>query len=145
MSKTDVNRSTAYYALLRITRDQAYANLELNNQIDRNRPDAPAFVRELVYTVLRNRNYLDFLLAQMVSRGFQKLRPQPLTLLRMGLAQILYMDSVPDHAAVNETVRLARKHCVHQAGMINGVLRTYLRQADTLRKPDSIRDRKSVV
>ncbi len=140
MSKTDVNRSTAYYALLRITRDQAYANLELNNQIDRNRPDAPAFVRELVYTVLRNRNYLDFLLAQMVSRGFQKLRPQPLTLLRMGLAQILYMDSVPDHAAVNETVRLARKHCVHQAGMINGVLRTYLRQADTLRKPDSIRN-----
>ena len=105
----DVNRKTAYNTLLEMEINQAYSNIELNKQIGELKPDSPAFVRELVYGVIENRVYLDHILQQLIPKGLKGLKKQTLTLLRMGLYQLIFMDSVPDYAAVNEIVKMARR------------------------------------
>ena len=132
----DSNRKTAYLTLLSIEKNDAFSNLELNQQIRESHPDSPAFVRELVYGVLRNKLYLDHLLLQLIPRGLKGQRRRTMTLLRMGLYQIIFMESVPDYAAVSETVKLARRYLTGRDGFINGVLRGYLRKQDQLQLPD---------
>ena len=97
----DRNRKAAYQTLIRVIRDHAYVNIEAGRQIDRCKADSPAFTRELVYGTMQHWLYLDYLLEQLVSRGYRKLKPQVNVLLHMGAYQILFMDSVPDYAAVN--------------------------------------------
>ena len=123
----DLNRKTAYEVLLDMETNQSYSNLALNNFIEKNKPENPAFVRELVYGVLENRILLDYYLAQLVASGLKKVKKQDLTILRMGVYQILAMDSVPDYAAINESVVLARKFCRGRDKFINGVLRNFQR------------------
>lgn len=132
----DKNRKTAYLTLLEIERFQVYSNIELNRQIRENSPDSPAFVRELVYGVLTSQRYLDHVLNQLIPRGLKGIKKQTLVLLRMGLYQILEMDSVPEYAAVNETVKLARRFAAGREGFINGVLRGYGKKKAQLRMPD---------
>ena len=124
----DLNRKTAYEVLLDMETNQSYSNLALNNFIEKNKPENPAFVRELVYGVLENRILLDYYLAALVASGLKKVKKQDLTILRMGVYQILAMDSVPDYAAINESVVLARKFCRGRDKFINGVLRNFQRR-----------------
>ena len=58
----DNNRKTAYRVLLAMEEKGAYSNLELNSRIEKDQPDSPAFVREIVYGVTENRIYIDFTL-----------------------------------------------------------------------------------
>ena len=58
----DINRKTAFDVLMDVEKNGAYSNLSLNSFIEKNRPDSPAFVRELVYGVLRNKLLLDWFL-----------------------------------------------------------------------------------
>lgn len=132
----DINRKTAYNTLLEMEKNQAYSNLELNKQIQEEEPDSPAFVRELVYGVVENRMYLDYVLTQLIPKGLKGVKKQPLTLLRMGLYQIIFMDSVPEYAAVNETVKLARRMIPGRDKFINGVLRGYSKKKEEITFPD---------
>lgn len=136
----DTNRKTAYLTLLEIEKNGAYSNLELNQQIQLLKPDSPAFVRELVYGVTEQRMYLDYLLQRLIPRGLRGVKKQVLTLLRMGLYQIIFMDSVPDYAAVGETVRLAKKVAVGREGFVNGVLRGYQKKREQIKLPDRSTD-----
>ena len=137
----DLNRKTAYEVLLDMETNQSYSNLALNNFIEKNKPENPAFVRELVYGVLENRILLDYYLAALVASGLKKVKKQDLTILRMGVYQILAMDSVPDYAAINESVVLARKFCRGRDKFINGVLRNFQRRQAELE--GSLPDRSS--
>ena len=128
----DLNRKTAYEVLLDMETNQSYSNLALNNFIEKNRPENPAFVRELVYGVLENKILLDYYLGALVASGLKKVKKQDLTILRMGVYQIMSMDSVPDYAAINESVVLARKFCRGRDKFINGVLRNFQRQQSAL-------------
>jgi len=128
----DINRKTAWEVLLDMETNQSYSNLALNNFIEKNRPDNPAFVREMVYGVLENRILLDYYLDALVASGLKKVKKQDLTLLRMGVYQLMAMDSVPDYAAINETVAMARKFCRGRDKFINGVLRNFQRRAQEL-------------
>ena len=121
----DLNRKTAYHTLLEIEKNQAYSNIELNHQIGQLKPENPAFVRELVYGVLENQIYLDHILKQLIPKGLKGVKKPIKVLLRMGLYQLIFMDSVPEYAAVNETVKLARKVAPGRDGFLNGVLRGY--------------------
>lgn len=134
----DINRKTAYNTLIEIEKNQSYSNLELNRQIDNYKPESPSFVRELVYGVIENRVYLDYILNQLVDKGLKSIRKAPLTLLRMGLYQIIFMDSVPEYAAVDQTVKMARRLCYGRDGFINAVLRGYIfkKKNDKLEMPD---------
>ena len=128
----DLNRKTAFEVLLDMESNQSYSNLALNNFIEKNHPENPAFVRELVYGVLENRILLDYYLGQLVASGLKKVKKQDLTILRMGVYQIMGMDSVPDYAAINESVVLARKFCRGRDKFINGVLRNFQRRQGEL-------------
>ncbi len=136
----DINRKTAYNTLLDVESKKAYSNLALNHQIRISKPNSPAFVRELVYGVLERKLTLDYYLDQLVDEGIDSLKKQELTILRMGLYQLGYMDSVPEYAGVNESVALAKKYCRSKAGLVNGVLREYLNRRIRMRLPERDED-----
>lgn len=132
----DINRKTAYLSLIDVESKKSYSNLALNHQIIINKPNSQGFVRELVYGVLENKLTLDYYIDQIVKNGVGSLKTQELTILRMGIYQLGYMNSVPEYAAVNESVVLAKKYCRGKDGLVNGVLREYLGRKIQLRLPD---------
>jgi 16S rRNA (cytosine967-C5)-methyltransferase len=131
----DRNRKSAYYTLLDVENDMAYSNIALKSHIRRGRPDAPGFVRELTYGVVKNKIYLDYVLGNFIRTPLDKLKSCDLVILRMGLYQLLFMNSVPEYAAVDESVDLAKRFSPGHEGFINGVLRQYIRDRDYVRLP----------
>ena len=131
----DQARKTAYEVLLEIEKEMAYSNLVLNKYLDRNRPENSAFVRELVYGVLENKILLDYYLNMLVPSGIKKVKKKEATILRMGLYQMLFLDSVPDYAAVNESVILAKKYARGRDAFVNGVLRGFMKRRNELMLP----------
>lgn len=132
----DSNRKTAYYTLIDIEERKAYSNIALNNHINNGNPDSPAFVRELVYGVLENKIYLDYSIGHFIKTPVAKMKVSDLTVLRMGIYQLKFMDSVPEYAAVNESVILAKRFCSGRDGFINGVLRNFIRKEKQIELPD---------
>jgi 16S rRNA (cytosine967-C5)-methyltransferase len=89
--------------------------------------------QELVYGIIRWQATLDWLIARKTDGREQKFALQ--NLLRLGLYQIFWLDRIPDHAAVHETVELAKHDGLGaQAGFVNAVLRGYLREAGETKK-----------
>ncbi|HEY1718498.1 MAG TPA: 16S rRNA (cytosine(967)-C(5))-methyltransferase RsmB [Verrucomicrobiae bacterium] len=89
--------------------------------------------QEIVYGVVRWQSTLDWLIARKTNGREQK--PALQNLLRLGLYQIFWLDRIPDHAAVHETVELAKQNGFGpQAGFVNAILRGYLREADETKK-----------
>lgn len=136
----DADRKTAFQVLLKMERTGAYSNIELNKRIGQNPVEKEGFVREMVYSTVKNRYYLDYLLRQLVTRGYDRLPAETAVLLRLGACQIIFLSSVPPYAAVSETVTLAKRYARHQAGMVNGVLRNLIRKKDQLRRPEKEKD-----
>lgn len=105
--------------------DRALARTKLS-------PADRGLAQELVAGIVRWQSTLDWLIAGKTQERQQK--PGLQDLLRLGLYQIFWLDRIPDHAAVHETVALARQRGYgRQAGFINAVLRSYLRAAATTR------------
>lgn len=136
----DKNRKTAYHVLVDVESKKAYSNLALNHHIVVSKPNSPAFVRELVYGVLENKMLLDYVIDQLVPTGAAKLKNSELTILRMGIYQLGYMDKVPEYAAVNESVNLAKRFTAGKKNFVNGVLRSYIREKLTIKLPDRNED-----
>ncbi len=93
-------------------------------------PADRALYTALVYGVIERRLTLDYLIARLSERD--KLDPEVRTLCRLGLYQLRYMDKIPDHAAVSETVACAPRPV---RGFVNAVLRTYQRRAGEIALP----------
>lgn len=92
-----------------------------------------ALCQELVYGVVRRQAALDWLIARKTEGRQQK--PALQNLLRLGLYQIFWLDRIPPHAAVHETVELAKREGFGpKAGFINAVLRGYLREFDATKQ-----------
>lgn len=136
----DLARKTAFEILFEIEKDGAYSNLTINRFLEKNKLENPAFVRELVYGVLENKILLDFYLDQLIPSGIKKVKKKEASLLRMGLYQMIFMDSVPDYAAVNESVVIAKKLCRGREGFINGVLRGFMKKRDQISIPVKEKD-----
>jgi 16S rRNA (cytosine967-C5)-methyltransferase len=96
-------------------------------------PSERHLCQELVFGVCRQRALLDWLIARKSRQP--ALRPALATLLRLGLYQLFWLDRIPDHAVVYETVELAR-HKVHrsQSGFVNALLRAYSRERTETRR-----------
>ena len=129
--KIDIDREAAYKALLAIERDGSYSNLELSKLLASDELSNKGFIREIVYGVTENKIYLDYILDKFIKKGAAKTKLQALIILRMGVYQILFMNSVPNYAAVNESVALARRFARGTDGFINGVLRNFIRNMDS--------------
>ncbi|MDX2478893.1 MAG: 16S rRNA (cytosine(967)-C(5))-methyltransferase RsmB [Desulfuromusa sp.] len=123
---TDSPRRAAYEILQRVA-DGAFADVLLDTVLERSKLDLRdrRLVTELVYGILRLRGRIDFALTQFCHQPLLRLQPEVLLLLRLGAYQLLELDRVPAHAAVNSTVELARELQLEGAvGFINGVLRS---------------------
>ena len=134
--KIDLDREAAYKALLAIERDGSYSNLELSKMLASDGISNKGFIREIVYGVTENKIYLDYILDKFIKKGAAKTKLQALIILRMGVYQILFMNSVPNYAAVNESVALARRFARGTDGFINGVLRNFIRNMDSASEID---------
>lgn len=123
-------RITAAKLLLKMESSDAYSNILLDSafsETDLGERDK-AFAAALFYGVTERRMTLDYIIAQNSKTPFEKLDKAVITILRMGFYQLLYMPSVPESAAVNESVKLCKKLKVFSAqGFVNGMLRTFLR------------------
>lgn len=118
------DRFLAYKVLSKIERDKAYSNIVVDAVLNQNETSSAPFVCALVYGVIERKITLDYYLSQLLTQPIKKLNPQVLTILRMGVYQIKYMDKVPVSAAVNESVKLSKKvKCGFASGLINSVLR----------------------
>lgn len=117
-------RRVAHEVLLRVLRDQAYADRALDAALDRSGLDERdrGLATELVYGTLRQQQRLDFMLGQLAERPLRKLHPAVLIALRLGAYQILE-TRIPAPAAVHETVSLVRAGHKYAAGFANALLR----------------------
>ena len=134
--KIDLDREAAYKALLAIERDGSYSNLELSKMLASDGLSNKGFIREIVYGVTENKIYMDYILDKFIKKGAAKTKLQALIILRMGVYQILFMNSVPNYAAVNESVALARRFARGTDGFINGVLRNFIRNMESASEID---------
>jgi 16S rRNA (cytosine967-C5)-methyltransferase len=131
-------REFAVEILSQVERRKAYADILLDHSLKRsllsNRDRA--LLTQLVYGTLRWRGRIDWLLGKVLRRSLSATTPYLRNLLRLTLYQVLFLDRVPDYAAVNEGVELAkRREGRSSGGLLNGVVRRVLREKDRLRFP----------
>jgi 16S rRNA (cytosine967-C5)-methyltransferase len=104
-------------------------------------PEDRGLVHELFAGVLRHRSALDWRLAACSTRRWGMMTPAVQTILRLGAYQLLFLDRIPPHAAVHETVALAKVMAQeNDVGFTNAVLRALERRKDELKVP-SLLDR----
>ncbi len=119
-------RETAFDLLNRWKRSETFADELLGEQLENTQLTAVdrSLVTELFYGCLRNKLALDFLAAQVCSHPP---RATVALILQLGLYQIFFLDKIPAHAAVNESVALAKRHAsTAEAGFVNAALRRAL-------------------
>lgn len=132
-------RNTALTVLLKIENDKAYSNIALNNAVKEQGLDHKdsSFVSALVYGVLERKLTLDYIIKQYSKIPLRKIEIKTKMILRLGILQLLFMDKIPESAAVNESVKLAKKHKLQKsAGFINGILRSITRAEVKYTLPD---------
>jgi 16S rRNA (cytosine967-C5)-methyltransferase len=99
-----------------------------------------ALATQIAYGTVQRRDTLDHIASHLVRRPLGTLEPVVLAAVRVGLYQILYMDRVPDHAAVDEMVELTKGQSRGGAGFVNAVLRRGAQRGPTLLEKLSDRD-----
>ena len=135
-------RDAALKALQDVVRGDAYAAQALDRQLTgaRLRGDDRRLAASIFYFAVENRLYIEHAL-----KGFLEEKPEPVVtdILHIAAAQILFMDRVPDHAAVDEAVKQVRA-CRREgfSGLVNGVLRNLIRARDegSIQLPDRTAD-----
>ena len=128
-------RDTALRVLSAGRTASAWADASLKAQLQRDGLSGAeaALATRMVYGVLQNRALLDFYLGAYCTQKVGHLQPPLADILRLGAYQILFLDKVPDRAAVNESVELAKRNKRGQAaGLVNAVLRKVSLNKDTL-------------
>ena len=140
-------RETALNALMACRKDGAWSNGVLKEYILRDKLDSrdAGLATRLCYGVIQNRNKLDFYLQQLLTGKLKDLHPVVRDVLHLGLYQIYEMDKIPESAAVNESVTLAKKYCKNPkaSSLVNGVLRNAVRTKGQLKEPTSYADKYS--
>ena len=140
-------RETALNALIACRKEGAWSNGVLKEYIQRDRLDSrdAGLATRLCYGVLQNQAKLDFYLKQLLTGKLKDLHPVVRDILHLGLYQIYELDKIPDSAAVNESVALAKKYNKNPkaAALVNGVLRNAVRSKGTLKEPVSYAEKYS--
>ena len=126
-------REVAVNTVMQVFENKAYSNIALNrnlnesNLIDKDK----GLATELVYGTIKYKYSIDKILKTFLDKKFDKTDKYVLNILRVCIYQLRYLDKIPEFAAVNEGVNLAKKHVsVGASKLVNGVLRNYLRDRD---------------
>ena len=119
-----------FEALKAVYTDGAYSNISINEAVSHHKGLRESFVRSFAKGVIRSSIRIDHVIDSLAGKGISSIKPRPLIILRMGIYAIDELGSVPDHAAVNEAVELAKKTAKGSDRFVNGMLRNYLRRKD---------------
>ena len=124
-------RRCAYLVLRRVFEEDAWADRALRGEAERLRLDARdlGLATRLAYGAVQRRGTLDHVIASLAGRDLDRLEPAVVAALRLGAFQLAYLDRVPAHAAVGESVQLAKEDSRGGAGLVNAVLRRAAREA----------------
>lgn len=136
MKTHDKKRLAAFWALYNIEKGK-YSNVAFEESTKGLAGSELAFARELVFGTLKLNLKLDYAINYLKDKR-ARIKLKDRILLRLGLYQLDYMDSVPDYAAVNETIAIAKKLVKNKVGLINAILRGYIRKKQEIE--DSIDD-----
>ena len=122
-------REAAYHSLMLCERDGKYSSLEIDSSIRKFGLEGAdkGLYTALVYGVIERRITLDYIIGKLSSKPADKLDNEVATLLWLGLYQLIWLDRIPESAAVNESVNLAKKTMPKAASFVNAVLRNFLR------------------
>jgi 16S rRNA (cytosine967-C5)-methyltransferase len=126
--------------LMEVTKEGSYSHLVIRSVLDKYQyleKKERAFITRVSEGTIQYMIELDYIINQFSKVKVKKMKPVIRNILRMGVYQIQYMDSVPDSAACNEAVKLARKSGFSTlSGFVNGVLRNIARNSGSIRYPD---------
>ena len=127
-------RTCAFRVLQRTFGDGAYADRAFRAEAARAGLDSRdrAFAQRLTYGSIQNRRTLDYVIMSLSSRDVGTLDLPILNALRLGIYQLALLDAVPDHAAVDQTVDLAKHHARGGHRLVNAVMRRAAREAGEL-------------
>jgi 16S rRNA (cytosine967-C5)-methyltransferase len=127
-------RECAYAVVRRVFEQDAYADRAFYAEAQARGLDGRdrAFAMALAYGTVQRKATLDHVVAAFSQRPPERLDAPILAALRLGLMQVLLMDGVADHAAVHESVELAKRHARFGSGLVNAVLRRALREGREL-------------
>ena len=131
--------------MIDIQQNGAYANLALDKALLRsklNKSDR-RLATELVYGCTKMQLHLDQIIKSYCD--LKKVDKKTLQLLRMAVYQMTYLEKIPDHAIINETVELSKKVGLHSDKFINGVLRSMLREEKPIKWPDKRKQRNQYI
>ena len=128
-------RQLAFSLLLKCEASSQYSNIAVDNALSQSslKEADKGLTAALVYGVTERRITLDYYLSRLSSRPIEQIDRETLTALRMGVYQLEFMDRIPPHAAVNETVELCKKSA---RGFVNAILRSYMRLEVPIALPD---------
>lgn len=131
-------RELALKVLLDIEENNNYSNIAINKHFKNVNLDNQdrGLATELIYGVVENKYYLDYIIDKLSKIKCKKMNIYVKILLRMGIYQILLLNSISDYAAVNETVSLVKKYDKRSSGFVNAILRNVIRQKDTIGEVD---------
>lgn len=138
-------RQIAYHVLVDIQTNGAYANLALDKALLRSKCSGEdrRLATELVYGCTKMQLHLDQIIKTYCD--IKRVDKKTLLLLRMALYQLTYLDKIPAHAVLNETVALAKENGLHSDKFINGVLRNVLRGEKKVMWPDKRKQRNQYI
>jgi 16S rRNA (cytosine967-C5)-methyltransferase len=127
-------RECAYAVVRRVFEQGAYADRAFHAEAGSRRLEGRdlAFAMALAYGTVQRKATLDHVAAAFTDRPLTRLDAPVLAAVRLGLMQVLWMDGVADHAAVHESVELAKRHARAGSGLVNAVLRRALREGRDL-------------
>lgn len=126
-------RACAYAVVRRVFEQGAYADRALAGEAGGLDARDRALAMNLAYGTVQRRATLDHVIATFSSRPPERLQPAVLAALRLGLQQLLFLDGIAEHAAVHESVELAKAHAGRAAaGLVNAVLRRATREGQDL-------------
>lgn len=123
-------RELALKILREITENDAYADLAVKKGLASSKLENrdKALSTALVYGTIQHLRFIDFQLESVSARPLASLTPDVRGILRLAVYQLRFMDRIPDSAAVNEAVKMVKKHAFSASSFVNGVLRNLLRK-----------------
>lgn len=131
-------RKEAINALLKIETDEAYSNIIVDKMLDASGLEMrdKALATTIIYGTLERKITLEYIISKYSKTPLKRIKPFILFVLETALYQILYMDKIPDSAAVNEAVKIVRKSKMHNlSGFVNAILRAFLRDEKEIEYP----------
>jgi 16S rRNA (cytosine967-C5)-methyltransferase len=121
-------RVCAYTVVRRVFEHEAYTDRALNAEAKDLDPRDRALAMQLAYGTVQRCATLDYVTSRFSSRPVSKLDPPVLAAIRIGLFQLLFLDGIAAHAAVNESVELCKRFAPYGSGLVNAVLRRASRE-----------------